>query len=242
MSLSDIKFDEENSLILVHKGISIHGDLLIPHDAQSIVLFAFHSASERFHPGNRSIASEFHRSGLGTFLVDLLTEEEAQGLKNANPCVSTGKRPRARHGFVIKEHRTVDFLAERAGVVIEWLKKNPSTRSFKLGCWASDSSAAACLRAAVEHWDLKALCLKGSRIDLAESFLPLIQPATLWIACRDNADTARMMEKKFQLLACPKKLTMVPGGERDFDEPGAGVMAAKYAKDWFLRYFTKEAS
>src|SRR5207244_130563 len=54
----------------------LSGDLTIPENAMSLVLFAHGSGSSRHSPRNQFVASTLNRSGLGTLLFDLLTPEE----------------------------------------------------------------------------------------------------------------------------------------------------------------------
>src|SRR5258708_32222041 len=64
---------------LVHVAIgpvSLAGNLLIPHAATGLVLFAHGSGSSRFSTRNRHVAEFLRKGSLGTLLIDLLTAEE----------------------------------------------------------------------------------------------------------------------------------------------------------------------
>src|SRR5688500_16136451 len=52
------------------------GDLTLPPRADGIVLFAHGSGSSRFSSRNRSVARALQQAGLGTLLMDLLSEAE----------------------------------------------------------------------------------------------------------------------------------------------------------------------
>src|SRR5437667_6095687 len=57
-------------------GVTLEGNLVIPENARGVVLFAHGSGSSRHSPRNRYVAQQLQAVGLGTLLLDLLTEEE----------------------------------------------------------------------------------------------------------------------------------------------------------------------
>src|SRR4051812_27486296 len=56
--------------------VVLNGDLSLPADARGLVVFAHGSGSGRHSPRNRSVAEVLQHGGLGTLLLDLLTERE----------------------------------------------------------------------------------------------------------------------------------------------------------------------
>lgn len=52
------------------------GDLALPDAATGVVLFAHGSGSSRHSPRNRAVAQGLNAAGIGTLLIDLLTEHE----------------------------------------------------------------------------------------------------------------------------------------------------------------------
>lgn len=56
----------------------LDGDLVIPDDPAGMVLFAHGSGSSRHSPRNRAVAEGLNAAGIGTLLLDLLTEQEEQ--------------------------------------------------------------------------------------------------------------------------------------------------------------------
>ena len=56
--------------------VLLKADLTIPHSATSVVVFAHGSGSSRHSNRNRFVAAELQAAGLGTLLMDLLTESE----------------------------------------------------------------------------------------------------------------------------------------------------------------------
>src|SRR5215203_5815836 len=56
----------------------LEGDLVVPEPAAEVVVFAHGSGSSRFSPRNREVAVGLQRRGIGTLLVDLLTDAEGR--------------------------------------------------------------------------------------------------------------------------------------------------------------------
>ena len=69
----------EHAERLVHVRVdtlSLEGALAVPPGAGGVVLFAHGSGSSRKSPRNNFVARELRAGGLGTLLIDLLTEQE----------------------------------------------------------------------------------------------------------------------------------------------------------------------
>jgi len=58
--------------------ITLEGQLVLPNEAQGIVIFAHGSGSSRFSPRNQFVAESLQSDGLATLLCDLLTREEEE--------------------------------------------------------------------------------------------------------------------------------------------------------------------
>ena len=56
--------------------IKLEGSLALPIQARGLVVFAHGSGSSRFSPRNNFVARVLREAGIGTLLMDLLTEEE----------------------------------------------------------------------------------------------------------------------------------------------------------------------
>src|SRR5262249_39567114 len=110
--------------IPVHRG-EIEGDLQIPEKSSSIVVFAHGSGSSRHSPRNKYVASVLNESGIATLLIDLLTpEEEAVDLQTAHLRFN------------------IDLLADRLGIVTNWLRTQSSTERLHLGYFGASTGAA----------------------------------------------------------------------------------------------------
>src|SRR3954465_6685443 len=83
-------------------GRELSGTLTLPDRATGVVLFAHGSGSSRFSPRNRFVAGVLQAAGLGTLLIDLLGDDEANDRRKVFD---------------------IEFLAERVGAVALWLER-----------------------------------------------------------------------------------------------------------------------
>ena len=56
--------------------VKLEGSLIIPSKARGVVLFAHGSGSSRHSPRNNFVAQTLQSAGIGTLLMDLLTQQE----------------------------------------------------------------------------------------------------------------------------------------------------------------------
>jgi len=68
----------QESVRITVNGVALYGDLARRLPMRGIVLFAHGSGSSRHSPCNRRVADHLQRTGLGTLLLDLLTDDEEQ--------------------------------------------------------------------------------------------------------------------------------------------------------------------
>ena len=68
--------ETEQSLRVTTGNVTLEGNLGMPGGATGVVLFAHGSGSGRHSPRNRYVAERLRAAGLGTLLIDLLTESE----------------------------------------------------------------------------------------------------------------------------------------------------------------------
>ena len=67
---------DTRQVLIETDGVELPGDLGIPTGAAGVVVFAHGSGSGRHSPRNRQVAGALRELGLGTLLLDLLTEDE----------------------------------------------------------------------------------------------------------------------------------------------------------------------
>ena len=100
----------------------LEGELTIPKNAVGVVLFAHGSGSSRLSPRNQFVAEAMQKSGIGTLLFDLLTEEEASDRDNVFD---------------------IDFLTHRLSDATRWLRSRPENQGLFPRILRSQHGAAA---------------------------------------------------------------------------------------------------
>jgi putative phosphoribosyl transferase len=162
------------------------------------------------------VARHLQQNGLATLLLDLLTEEEADDRRKVFD---------------------IDLLADRLLLTKAWLESDPRTSQLGIGYFGASTGAGAALQAAArEPSNIRAVVSRGGRPDLAERYLPSVTAPTLLIVGGYDEPVIEMNQSAFELLACEKRLIIVPGATHLFEEPGTLEQVADHAVQWFLRY------
>ncbi len=197
--------------------VRLVGDLEVPAHARGLVLFAHGSGSSRHSPRNQFVAQVIRQAGLGTLLLDLLTQEEE------------------REDNVTGALRfDVQLLAQRLIAVTSWLQHQPETSPLKLGYFgASTGGAAALIAAATLGSEIGAVVSRGGRPDLAGDTLPLVRSPTLLIVGGHDHTVLALNQEALACLRCDKRLSIVPGATHLFEEPGALEQVARLSTQWF---------
>jgi pimeloyl-ACP methyl ester carboxylesterase len=211
----------DEGLVHVPAGsVSLEGNLLIPSGATGVVLFAHGSGSSRFSSRNRYVAQVLREGGMGTLLLDLLTQEEE--------LVDT----RTAH-----LRFDIELLADRLVAAVQWLAREKATERLKVGLFGASTGAGAALVAAARLPDrISAIVSRGGRPDLAGAALPNVKAPTLLIVGGEDKPVIQMNQQAYERMTAPREVVLVPGATHLFEEPGTLEAAARLARDWFLRY------
>lgn len=198
--------------------VALAGDLTMPGaGTPAVVLFAHGSGSSRHSPRNRAVAAELNRVGLGTLLLDLLSEREEY-----DDTLS------GRHRF------DIGLLARRLVGTIDWLERQQRTRDLPVGLFGASTGAAAALVAAAERpGRVYAVVSRGGRPDLAGDRLAQVESPVLLIVGGADELVLGLNEEAAERLAAPYRIHVVPGATHLFPEPGALEEVARAAGDWF---------
>ncbi|WP_406500291.1 dienelactone hydrolase family protein [Streptomyces sp. NBC_00846] len=200
-------------------GSAIVGDLVIPEQAAGVVLFAHGSGSSRHSPRNRAVAASLREAGLGTLLLDLLTEQEE------------------RLDAVSGQYRfDIGLLGRRLVSAVDWLGDRPDTAELPLGLFGASTGAAAALVAAAERpGRIRSVVSRGGRPDLAAEALSRVRSPVLLIVGGDDGHVLMLNREAAERLRVPHRLHVIPGATHLFEEPGALEDVADAARQWFLR-------
>jgi pimeloyl-ACP methyl ester carboxylesterase len=207
-----------NEIFIPLKEVKLGGELNLPPDASSLVLFAHGSGSSRHSPRNQFVARALRKQGkIGTLVFDLLTAEEEK------------TEVHTRH-----LRFNIPLLAERLVAVTQWALDTVTTRDLNVGYFGSSTGAAAALVAAAELRDtVGAVVSRGGRPDLAGDALGHVRAATLLIVGGYDKPVMPLNEEAYYLLHCERALRIVPGASHLFEESGALEKVAQMAADWF---------
>jgi dienelactone hydrolase len=207
--------------------IKLKGILNIPNNTTtSLVIFSHGDGSNRNSPRNRFVAESLQSAGIGTLLVDLLTEEE-QIIDSQDK----------RHRF------DISLISDRLYCIIQWIQNNPDTAKLKLGILGASTGAAAAINAAARlDGIIQAIVLRSGRPDLAhKDSLKKIQIPTLMILGGGDPGTIKNNQKALDQMknitnGTKKRIVLIPGGTHLLEEEGVFAEAAKFAVSWFERY------
>jgi len=209
---------KDNNIFIPLKEVKLEGELNLPPDASSLVLFAHGSGSSRLSPRNQFVAHALRsRGNTGTLLFDLLTAEEERA-------------------EVYTRHLrfNIPLLAERLIAVTQWALDKVTTRDLNVGYFGSSTGAAAALVAAAELGStIGAVVSRGGRPDLAGDALPRVSAPTLLVVGGNDKPVISLNEEAYYLLHCERALRIVPGASHLFEEPGTLEKVANMAAEWF---------
>ncbi|MGW0615646.1 dienelactone hydrolase family protein [Streptomyces sp. NPDC002788] len=206
-------------------GAALAGDLDLPPHARAVVLFAHGSGSSRHSPRNREVAAGLRTAGLGTLLIDLLTEaEERQDLRTA------------------ELRFDIPLLGRRLVAAVDWLGQWHATRGLPVVLFGASTGAGAALVAAAERPDrVRAVVSRGGRPDLAGDALDDVRVPVLLIVGGRDGHVLRLNEEAARRLSAPYTLHVVPGATHLFEEPGALEQVTEAARRWCDEQLTTAA-
>jgi pimeloyl-ACP methyl ester carboxylesterase len=195
----------------------LEGDVVLPRKAKGLVIFAHGSGSSRFSPRNTHVAHELEVRGLGTLLLDLLTEREAYDRRNVFD---------------------IPLLAARMVEAVRFARGDTELSSLRIGLFGASTGAAAALVAAARlPQEVAAVVSRGGRPDLAGDALKQVRAATLLIVGGADYGVIELNRDAFAVLTCEKKLEIVPGATHLFEEPGTLDKVVDLAAQWFNAHF-----
>lgn len=207
MKKSEIKIQAGN--------VILKGNLNIPSDATSLIIFSHGSGSSRFSTRNNLVVEILNKEKIATLLTDLLTESEDR---------------------VFENRFNVDLLTERLIGVTSHVRHLPELSHLPIGYFGASTGAASALKAAAQLKELiHAVVSRGGRPDMARSVLPDVKTPTLLIVGSLDSEVIKLNKIAFSLLTCEKKIQIIEGASHLFEEPGKLNEVAHLATDWFKK-------
>ena len=195
--------------------VRLPGELVLPADAEAVVVFAHGSGSSRRSPRNIEVAERLHRDRLGTLLFDLLTEPEAE----------------------VREHVfDVELLSHRLEAAVRWVWRWPGLGQRPVALFGASTGAAAALITASKVHEIAAVVSRGGRPDLAGEALERVTAPTLLIVGGQDAQVLEMNRSAQGRIHGETRLEVVPGATHLFEEEGALERVADLAAGWFTTH------
>ncbi len=195
--------------------IELPGRLVLPENAIGLVLFAHGSGSSRSSPRNTFVSGVLNESWIGTFLFDLLTEQEAADRVNVFD---------------------VGLLADRLVAAVRRMAMDPLTSALPIGLFGASTGAGAAVVAATRESRVAAGVSRGGRVDMAGPLLKRVRIPTLLIVGSHDEEVLAVNREALEDLAGTKQLAIVRGAGHLFEEPGTLEEVATLASEWFARH------
>ena len=213
---------QQQQILISLNSVELKGNLVIPNQAQGVVLFVQSSDSNRFSHHNRHLANTIQQSGLATLLIDLLTTAE-----------ENIERQTKQLGF------NINLLVKRLVYSTRWLLQNPTTKGLKIGYFGANTASAAAFLAAADCPDaVSAIVTLSGRPDLAASALSRIKAPSLIIVGEKDSPTQEINRKAFYHLPGENQMVIIPEARHLFKKAGALDEVARLASQWFNRYLS----
>jgi pimeloyl-ACP methyl ester carboxylesterase len=193
--------------------VVLEGELTLPENPSGLIIFSHGSGSSRFSPRNRLVSQFLNKNGFGTFLFDLLTQEEDQDYDIR---------------FDIK------LLSNRLEEVTRYLLKLPEFKNLAFGYFGASTGAASALIAAskLQH-KIIAVVSRGGRPDMASGYLKNVKAPTLLIVGELDFDVLNLNKQALMEIGGRKSLEIIEGATHLFEEPGTLEQVAELSLDWF---------
>ncbi|HSB25675.1 MAG TPA: alpha/beta hydrolase [Burkholderiaceae bacterium] len=186
----------------------LRAELVVPAHAKSLVVLSRHRGKADARGSQRFVLAVLRRHGLATLRVDL----PAAGGERAHPADSAWSEG------------VVEALA--------WLQRHGLWE--RVGLMACGSEAAAVLQAAAKRpASVSAIVVSAGEMDIADPRPLRVRAPTLLIVGGRDDELLQRNRELLRQLQCEKRLEVVPGGSRHFEEPGALDTMAQMAAHWF---------
>ena len=181
--MMEFRYDNE---VDIHAGdASLKGELIIPRDADAIIIFSHGSGSSRLSPRNKMVAEYLQKKKFGTLLFDLLTEKEDQSYHN---------------------RFDIELLTQRLVATTQWLENFEPAQHLRIGYFGASTGATSALKAAAHLPNIQAVVSRGGRPDLAGSALKKVNSPTLLMVGNLDYDVLNLNREAYELLNCEKNL------------------------------------
>jgi len=204
--------------------VTLPGRLSLGQNARGVVIIAKGDGDHLYDETNAYIARRLSAAGFATFVVDLLTHDEASEDAETS---------------ALRFHQ--GLLATRLVKTVQWVRAALTFSGLEIGLFASGLCAGAALAAASVSADVRAVVCRGARVDLVVPRLHRVRSEVLLLV--GERDTAHMDASRgaYWLLPDTADLEIVPDAGHLLDDRDALDVVAAKAERWFGRTLTHAA-
>ena len=216
-----VKEDHQEKIFpITNDLISLEGDLVIPLQAEGLVILVHSTSGGRYSQSNQHIAAVLHRAGLATLTINLSTLHEEAG-------------DRHNKYFLFN----ANLLAERLGGATDWLASYPDTQGLRMGYFGMGIEAGAALLAAAENPSrVAAIACLGGRLDLANAVLSNIETPTLLLVDPEDSRAQRINQNALEKVHAEKQLQLITGASHLNENLEALNEVSDLMAHWFRQY------
>ncbi len=211
---------KEKVFPITANSICLEGNLVIPPQAESLIILVYSTSRGRYSQISQYIAAVLHQVGLATLAVSLLTlHEEASDWRTKYLLFNA------------------DLLAERLAGATDWLTLHPTTQCLKIGYFGMGIEAGAAMLAAAENPSrVGAIACLGGRLDLATAVLAKIQVPTLLMVGEEDSRAQQVNQDALEKIHAEKQLKMIAGATHLNENLQALNKVADSAAQWFKQH------
>ncbi|MHB8584324.1 MAG: alpha/beta fold hydrolase [Thermoplasmatota archaeon] len=221
----DVAWGKQREVAIPADGGDIRALVTVPSGPLGVVIFVHGSGSGRRSPRNRFVAKALEEAHFATVLVDLLTVPE-----------SAEDERKGTHRF------DIGLLSSRVATAIDWVARDSPTSGLPVGLVGASTGAAAAIRAAAARTELvRAVVLRGGRVDLAEAEIPMVRAPMLFIVGQNDPQVMDMNQEALRKVRDDGQLVVIPGATHLFEEPGALEQVADVTREFFASHLPQEA-
>lgn len=227
MTQEIVRFPADNT----NSGLFLEGILRIPDNPLGIVIFVHGSGSSKKSTRNQVISEKLYENNIGTFLFDLLSEEEERSDTQLENIIT--QIP----GAVLNKFN-IKLLTRRLLTATEWLLNHQQKNRLELSYFASSTGAAAALTAS-PNFQIRSIIIRSGRTDLVTNeIFPNIISSCLFIAGDGEKVIIKIAKQTMKKLTNVKEknLSIVKNASHLLDESGSIEKVAYLAVTWIQNH------
>lgn len=227
MSGEIVRFAADNT----NSGLFLQGIIRIPENPLGIVIFVHGSGSSKKSTRNQAISEKLYENKIGTFLFDLLSEEEQRSDMQIEKIIT--QIP----GAVLNKFN-ITLLTRRLFTATEWIMNHQQKNNLELSYFASSTGAAAALVASTK-FHIRSIIIRSGRTDLVtKDIFPKIISPCLFIAGDGEKIAIKIAKQTLKKLTNvrEKNLSVIKNASHLLEESGSIERVALLAVTWIQNH------